>query len=401
MKILIVTAVFPPEPVVSAQISTDLSIELLKRGHQVTVLAPYPSRPNGFNFADFDIKNTEKYYKNKLGNINVLHVKSFTSPKPSFLGRLRENYSFGKACSKIISASFADYDRIYINSWPLFSQYLVAKAAIKLKISYYVHVQDIYPESLENKLPPFARKMVKKMLMPLELYHLKHATRIIAISDKMKSHLCSTRNISEEKIDIVYNWQDEEKFDGPFIKHAEKFTFMYLGNIGPVAGVENLINAFGQSGLNSCRLVIAGSGANRQNCVKTSESYPLADVGFVDVPEGCVPGTQYNADVLLLPMKKGTAQTSIPSKLPAYMFSAKPVIAAVDRDSDTANAILAAGCGWIIPPESIENLSDTFKKVNLLDSGLLKKMGDSGRTYALENFSKKINLKRLVEILEK
>lgn len=47
-RILIVTAVFPPEPVVSAQISYDLATELSKK-YNVTVLCPPPTRPNGKN----------------------------------------------------------------------------------------------------------------------------------------------------------------------------------------------------------------------------------------------------------------------------------------------------------------------------------------------------------------
>ena len=47
MNILIISAVFPPEPVVSANLSRDLAEELSKN-NQVTVLCPKPTRPNGF-----------------------------------------------------------------------------------------------------------------------------------------------------------------------------------------------------------------------------------------------------------------------------------------------------------------------------------------------------------------
>jgi hypothetical protein len=45
MYALIVSAVFPPEAVVSAQTSVQIADELVRRQHQVTVMAPFPSKP--------------------------------------------------------------------------------------------------------------------------------------------------------------------------------------------------------------------------------------------------------------------------------------------------------------------------------------------------------------------
>ena len=50
--ILIINCVFDPEPVVSAQIGKSLAESLYESGEKVTVIAPYPSRPYGFEFKD-------------------------------------------------------------------------------------------------------------------------------------------------------------------------------------------------------------------------------------------------------------------------------------------------------------------------------------------------------------
>ena len=51
LKIVIVSALFPPEPVVSAQLSYDIANFLVDKGCQVTVICPFPTRPLGFNFS--------------------------------------------------------------------------------------------------------------------------------------------------------------------------------------------------------------------------------------------------------------------------------------------------------------------------------------------------------------
>ena len=48
-KILIISCVFPPEPVVSAQMSLDIA-EALSKNNDVTVISPRPTRPMDFKF---------------------------------------------------------------------------------------------------------------------------------------------------------------------------------------------------------------------------------------------------------------------------------------------------------------------------------------------------------------
>ena len=46
-KVAIINCVYPPEPVVSAQMGRDLAEHLAQNGARVTVLCPFPTRPFG------------------------------------------------------------------------------------------------------------------------------------------------------------------------------------------------------------------------------------------------------------------------------------------------------------------------------------------------------------------
>lgn len=401
-RVLLISCVFVPEPVVSAQISGDIAISLINNGADVTVLAPRPSRPQGFDFTDFYHSGAGAFYKEFMPGVEVVHVPSRISPKSSFIGRLVESYSFGKAVSEYITDHKNAFDIIYINSWPIFSQFLIAKACKKLKIPYIIHIQDIYPESLMNKLPFGFGRIAGFLLMPLEKYHLRNAKTIVVISENMRKHLLKTRALENRHLEVIYNWQDETSFiqvaDHENSHH--KFTFMYLGNIGPVAGIETLINAFYLANLPDCKLVIAGSGASRNSCIELVNKLGAANILFKAVPAGAVPEVQQEADVLLLPVIKGGAISSIPSKLPAYMFSAKPVLATLDEGSDTARAIKESGCGWVGPAEDVDWLKKSFVQISQMDQGRLKEKGRSGQTYALANFSKRSNLEKLIYLIK-
>jgi len=396
--IVMISAVFPPEPVVSASLSNDLAIGLSEK-YCVKVLTPKPSRPLGYSFKE-GVSEKRKFEQ--------IILDSYTFPKSKLFGRMRESYSFGKHAVSYISENKNKINCLYIDAWPLMSQYLIIRIAKRHSIPTVVHVQDIYPESLIGKLN-FLGSVVIRILLPLDKYILKNATQVVAISGNMKETFVKTRGIDLSKITVIHNWQNESDFinyknlnkSETRRKREEQFTLMYLGNIGPVAGLEFLIEAFAKANLKGIRLIISGSGSTKPRCIKIAKSFPSPNIEFWDVPDGKVPEIQDKADILLLPIRKGAAMSSVPSKLIAYMFSAKPVISLVDEVSDSAHTIKSANCGWIVPPDNYDSFIEMIKNVACIPAEELKKLGTNGFNYAMENFSKKENLQKLINLIDK
>lgn len=388
MNILIITALFPPEPVVSANLSFDIAMALAGN-NTVTVLSPRHSRPFGFQFTGetllFDFKH--------------IQVGSFICASSSIIGRFKESYSFGKHSYRYIANNHHNINLIYANTWPILGQYFTVKAAKKYNIPVILHIHDIYPESLSQKLS-FASFFINGLLIPFDKYILSLSTKIIAISEKMRNHLLLTRKISNDKIDVIRNWRDENDFINLSPCNPNKlFTFMYLGNISPSAGVELLIHAFNKADLKNAQLIIAGNGSDLENCMKISNHYENKNIHFIDAPSHLVPSLQASANVLMLSLKKGIAKTASPSKLPAYMFSKKPIIACLDEDSDTADVIRSSNCGWVLSPENIEILTDLMQRISSLPKELLSQKGNNGFDYAIQNFSKKSNLQKMINVI--
>ena len=57
------------------------------------------------------------------------------------------------------------------------------------------------------------------------------------------------------------------------------------------------------------------------------------------------------SDVLLVNQRASVADMSLPSKLTSYFPAARPVVAAVLPDSETAREIQAAQAGYVVSPE--------------------------------------------------
>ena len=393
-KVLIIAGVFYPEPVVSAGLMTDLAAELSKH-YEVIVLRPRPSRPMGFRIPEYSCNHFP---------FEVIEMNSYVCPASSLIGRARESYSMGLWSKRFIIEHHEEICFIYNDAWHMIGRNIIARVAIKYSIPYITPVQDIYPESLSSKLPniPFLKKMAIKLLMPSDRFLLSHAARVHTISDKMVNYLSRTRGIERDRFVSIRNWQDETAFINYAHNHHTKvrdagpFTFMYMGNVGPLAGIEVLFDALKGAGLPNVRLVIAGSGSAKQSLIESAKSYSDCMIEFWDVPSGKVPDTQAEADVMCLPVKKGYALSSIPSKLPAYMFSAKPIIASVDSVSDTALCILESDSGWVARPEDVGSIVEAMTQAYHSTKDELTRKGRNGFEYAIEHFSKQKNLERLV-----
>ena len=112
MNVVIVSAVFPPEPVVTAQTSFQIADELFHHGHQVTVLAPFPNRPDGRLFKGY----RRSLYRRESMGFSVIRCFSFLSRKSTMGSRLLENIGFAITCSARV-LFLPRPDVIYMNSW--------------------------------------------------------------------------------------------------------------------------------------------------------------------------------------------------------------------------------------------------------------------------------------------
>jgi len=405
--IIIINAVYPPEPVVSAQMGRDLADYLARDGARVTVLCPYPSRPWGVEYPNFRPSSAVKVTVED--GVKVVRLPSFTAPQSRLYARMRESWSFGRDICRYLENQVGHVDVVYANAWPLCSQALIARHCSRRGIPLVLHIKDIYPESLLGKVPRWSRSLVATAFTALDRWIVRQATQVVVISENMRRLYVVSRGLPQEKVLTILDWVDEQRFAtmparseacARYLISAEPFTFLYLGNIGPVAGVEGLIEAFHAAGLKSAQLVIAGDGSSKAACIALAERLTVSGVRFVSDPDaGNVPLLQSLGHVCLLPMRKGAGMSSIPSKLMAYLLSAKPVLATVDAASDTAGAVSEAQCGWVGEPGDVQCLAIKMTEVAALPSATLEAMGRRGRQYGLNHFSKAAGVRKLADVI--
>lgn len=407
MSVVVLSCVYPPEPVVSSQTSQQIAEGLVGRGFEVKVIAPFPSRPAGKAYKGY----TRRLYRSEQeGNITILRCFSLFSRHSTLLSRFSENISFGisSACALM---TMRRPQLVYINTWPLFAMGMAVMAARMRRIPVVLSIQDIYPETLVNQGRLGHGSVVARILERLDRFVVGRAASVVVISESFRK-IYLHRGVPASRLHLVPNWLDEQSINpdanGKVIREKlgipkEAFLTVYAGNIATAAGVETAIEAFAQlKDQTQMYFCIAGEGANLDNCRLLARQLGCERIRlYTPWPVEETSDVLTAADLLLLPTHGAQSTASVPSKLIAYMLAARPVLALVIPESDVASTVGKAGAGWSVNPGDVASLSKSWLEIAQLERATLHKFGDSARRYALANMTDKACLPELLNLIEK
>ena len=391
-KIVIISAVFPPEQVTSAYLNYDLAKALAKE-YKVIVLRPKPTRPIGATF--------QEVWSDP--DFETVLMDSYTHPESELIGRFKESNDFGQKSVTYIKDHHKEIDFVYNDGWQLFGLNIIAKACVKYNIPYIVPIQDIYPECLLTKshIPGFAKKIINSILLPIDKYYQKHAYRVRTISDEMADYLSSTRKIDRNKYLVVNNWQNDDDFMNlPAAKSSDKIVFEYVGSINVHANVDLMIKAFAEANISNSELRIYGGGNQKETCQQLVKDLGLTNVTFGFVSRSEIPEVQAAASVLILALPTGNGNLCLPSKLTSYLLSGKPVLASVDKESSTKRILEGEECGKTVVPDNKDALVYGFKYFAELTSEARENMGKNSREYALKHLTREANLSLVINSIK-
>lgn len=404
MNVGVVSCVFPPEPVVSSRTSADIASALHSAGHRVTVICPFPSRPEGKIFAGF---RRRWRTRSTSDGVEIIRCYSTTSPSSSLVSRFAENVSFGLS-SMTALLGVARPDVLFLNSWPIFATGLVAAAARFRRVPYVLSVQDVYPESLIVQKRAAAR-VLAAILRWIDTRIARNAAAVIVLSEAFARIYRDDRRVDPGRVHVIPNWSADR---APASREEalayrrgrgiadDDFLIVYGGNVGVAAGVEQLVEAFRSVELPNVRLLIAGAGARVEECerlaAKLGEGRVLFHRPWLDEQTAVVLAA---ADLLALPTAGEQSQISVPSKLISYLLAAKPVLAIVRGDSETAEVVRQSGAGWLVEPGREALLASTITAAAQAGDPERRAMGAGGRLYALSHFGPGQGVSRVLDVL--
>jgi colanic acid biosynthesis glycosyl transferase WcaI len=115
-------------------------------------------------------------------------------------------------------------------------------------------------------------------------------------------------------------------------------------------------------------------------------------------PRSAVPDIYASSDLCLVPLKRGTAQETFPSKVYTIMAAARPVVVSADPDSELAWVVEHAECGWAIPPDDDSALAHSISQAYAVREKL-PSMGTNGRAYVVAHHSRQVVTRQYDELI--
>jgi len=208
---------------------------------------------------------------------------------------------------------------------------------------------------------------------------------------------------------VIPNWVDTETLT-PRPRRNEwsaahdlddRFVVMHSGNIGHAQNLDVLIrSATFLRDLDDVAIVLIGDGARRDELVELAQQLEVDDrVQFLPYQErSALPLSLSSADVHVVGLAPGLSGYVVPSRVYGILAVGRPVIAAVDPESETAQLVNAAGCGIVVPPGRPEVLADAIRSAS--EGGLdLDSLGAAGREHVVANAGRPAAVERYRALL--
>jgi len=403
MKILILSTYYYPDVAAIGIIMHHLSEDLVKRGHSVTVITslPHYDKANVL-LSIYSAPRTER----TLGGALTIHrVPVYMPRKKSWvLGRLLNFLGF-TVLSAIRALGVGKHDVILAVSPPL-SNGITADLLSRLtRTPFVLNVQDIWPDVVIGA-GAIRNPFLISAAMRFERYVYRRARRIVVVSQNMRKTLLAKKLATP--VEVIENFCDTDILK-PLTRNNEfsrvhgldgSFVVLFAGNIGYSQGLETLIEtAELLRDLSHVVFVVVGNGVMKEKVVREARGRALPNIRFLPFqPHEDVPAVYASADVCLVLLRKGFATYSEPSKILSIMAIGRPVVAAVDRESETWRLIQETQCGICVEPQDSPGIAASIREL-LARPELRRAFGRNGRSAIVNGYSRMDGAMKYDEIL--
>ena len=366
-------------------------MDLVRRGHQVTVVTSAPSYPYGRVYSGY---RNRPYQVEWLDGVRVVRTWSYISSEKSFWRRIFHygSYSATAFYGGLMSAK----PDVLVNYSPPLPLGLPAWLLSRIwRIPWVLQIEDLYPGAAVAAGVLRSRTAIA-FFSVMERFLYKRATHVSLICESFRRDLLR-KGVPSEKITLIPVWADPDlvkpmpKEDAFRDQHGlnGQFVVMYAGNLGHTSALEEVLDAAQilrhEAGV---RFLIVGEGVKKGILEKLADAKGLGNTMFLPFqPRQALAEMLAAADVSLVTLNRHSSETSLPSKIFNIMASARPILAVTPRESEIAELVEEARCGIVIPPEHPNLLAEAI--MNMREQiNLLREMGQNGRAQIETRFAR-------------
>ena len=337
VKLLIIADAFPPMRTSASIHMYDLSRELIKQGHKVSVIVPVSSSKKSFSVESYDGIRLVSVLTPKAKDAAYISraFVEFISPYIIYY-RLRTSQIYDE-----------DFDGIIWYSPSIFFGPLISRLKKKFKCHSYLILRDMFPDwALDLGL--MNKGIGYYLLKFVEHYQYRVASQIgIQAPGNFKYFNVGAFKIFKSKVELLWTWITPNitalncSIDLKRTHLAGRKIIVYAGNMGVAQDFDliiNLVELFRDR--EDIGFVFVGRGSEVGRLRYVVDQCALANIIFYDEIDSTEISALYSqCSVGLISLDPRHKSINIPGKFLSYMASGLPVLARLNPGNDLVELI--------------------------------------------------------------
>jgi colanic acid biosynthesis glycosyl transferase WcaI len=357
VKLVVLCPHFDPDTAPTGRVMSRIVAELAARGHELHVVTALPW---------YRGHEVEAGWEARVGRREITPWGSITRLNP-FSGGDKRNLvrrALGFAGFSVLAGGagvaaggpFARADAVIAMSPPLtlgLTGWLVARTH---RAPLVFNIQDVFPDAAVRTGAVTNRRVIA-VASWLERVSYRAADAVTVLSDDLAVNVRAKLPESRAAaVHTIVNFVDTDVI-GP----ADRMTpyraelgigdepvVLYAGNLGFSQSLDLMLEAARR--LPEVTFLINGEGARRDELVAAATG--LANVRFGRfVPDDRLGELLATGDVHVVPLRAGLASVSVPSKTYSILAAGRPIVAAIDADTEIPRLLAESGAGVVVAPD--------------------------------------------------
>lgn len=386
LRLIVLCPHFEPDMAPTGVVMTRIVHELANLGHQLHVVTSLPW---------YRKHQVETKWAGALWRVEKTDWGSVTRVQP-FAGRTKSNL-LRRALGFVLFSYFVGLRALFAGGfWRRVDGVLAMSPPLTLGLigwhtklfrggKLVFNIQDVFPDAAVETGAITNQKIISAAKW-LERISYQKSDAVVLLSDDLANNVQQKLPQKfHKRVKVIPNFVDTNAIlpmsrDTNYRRELgidDSLVVMYAGNVGFSQSLDLLIEA--ARTMPNCVFVINGDGAARKSLELSAQG--LTNVKFGDYQDvSRLAEVLATGDIHVVPLRKGLGSVSVPSKTYSILAAARPIIGAIDLDTEVPRILAASNSGVCVEPDNQQAFNSAL--INLVaDRKALVEMGERGRKW--------------------
>lgn len=352
MRIVLTGDVFPPLRSSGAVLLRDLSLEMARQGHQLSVLVPAPELDQPWRL-------------DSLEGVEVLRLKAPRTKDVGLARRALAELWMPVAMWRNLRRSplrSRQWDGVVWYSPTIFLGLLAWALKRRCGCRGYLVLRDIFPEWAVD-MGLMRRGLPYLFFKAVERFQYRVADVIGVQAHSALSYFDAWARHPGRRVEVLQNWLADAPVRNCSISVASgplagRRIFVYAGNMGVAQGMDLLLDlAAALRQRADVGFLFVGRGSEAARLRDAAVQLGLDNVQFHDeIDPAEIPALYLQCHIGLVALDPRHRTHNIPGKFLSYMWAGLPALASINPGNDLADVIRQAGVGRVCEDHRVASL---------------------------------------------